>query len=226
MDENERLEPVLNEDQTRIKSVHKLLNPKPNMSMNSLGNSDILNKVRNFLPQMAEAEMELNTALRNGQGDQLNIENVDDDDKVIEMDVALVKENSEQPWTSDSEPDSTPSQTDNNDYTSDSDISSSSTCSSSTCSDKETKKSSKNTSRNKSEKRPMIEVLESPEEPSSKILKSNGDHSNSSASSHNKSSSSHSRHNGASSHSRHNGASEAKAPHVLHNNLDDDSSSP
>ena len=33
------------QDQTRIKSVHKLLNPKPNMSMNSLGNSDILNKV-------------------------------------------------------------------------------------------------------------------------------------------------------------------------------------
>ena len=69
-------------------------------------------------------------------------------------------------------------------------------------------------------------MLESPEEPSSKILKSNGDHPNSSTSSHNKNSSSHSRHNGASSHSRHNGASEAKAPHVLQNNLDDDSSSP
>ena len=40
---------------------------------------------------MAEAEVELNTALRNGQADQLNIENVDNDDKVIEMDVALVK---------------------------------------------------------------------------------------------------------------------------------------
>ncbi len=48
-------------------------------------------QVRNFLPQMAEAEVELNTALRNGQGDQLNIENVDDDEKVIEMDVALMK---------------------------------------------------------------------------------------------------------------------------------------
>ena len=40
---------------------------------------------------MAEAEVDLNTALRNGQADQLNIENVDNDDKVIEMDVALVK---------------------------------------------------------------------------------------------------------------------------------------
>ena len=40
---------------------------------------------------MAEADSELKVALKNGQGDQLNIENTEGDDKVIEMDVALLK---------------------------------------------------------------------------------------------------------------------------------------
>ena len=40
---------------------------------------------------MAEAEAELNTAIRNGEAHKLNIENVENDDRVIEMDVAMLK---------------------------------------------------------------------------------------------------------------------------------------
>merc|ERR1719153_1307286 len=123
------LEPVLNGDQSRIRSVHKLLHPKPDMTAD-VPKSNILDKVKKFLPQMAEADTALQSALRNGDACHINIENIENDDKVIEMEVALLREKNEE-WTSDSEADSSPSVTDNNDYTSDSDISSSSTCSSS-----------------------------------------------------------------------------------------------
>jgi len=176
------LEPVLSSDQTRIRTAHKMLNPKPDMSTSRLVKSDIMNKVKNFLPQMAEAEAELNTAIRNGEAHKLNIENVENDDRVIEMDVAMLKDKPEN-WTSDSEPDSVQSDTDNNDYTSDEDISSSSSCSSSSCSDKERKKS-KNSSSNKTEKRPLIQELEShsvdtDEQPPTKISREDGQSSSS-----------------------------------------------
>ena len=40
---------------------------------------------------MAEADYALQSALRNGDKHKFNIENVEDDEKVIEMDVALLK---------------------------------------------------------------------------------------------------------------------------------------
>eukprot|EP00088_Acartia_fossae_P030904 TRINITY_DN3187_c0_g1_i1.p1 TRINITY_DN3187_c0_g1~~TRINITY_DN3187_c0_g1_i1.p1 ORF type:complete len:179 (+),score=69.44 TRINITY_DN3187_c0_g1_i1:44-580(+) len=172
MGENERLEPALNPDQCRIRSVHNLLHPKPDMS--ALGKSDVLAKVKNFLPVMAEADSELQMALKNGHADQLNIENIEGDDKVIEMDVALLKNgvDDEDKWTSDSEPDSAQSLTDNNDYTSDEDISSSSSCSSSSCSDKEEKK--QRTSTSTAQKRPLIqEIGESSQQQPSKFSRSN-----------------------------------------------------
>ena len=67
--------------------------------------------------------------------EKFDVENVDHDDNVIEMDIAVMKdENPSQEvagsWTSDSEDDSSPSPSENS-FTSDTDISSSSTCSSS-----------------------------------------------------------------------------------------------
>ena len=55
-------------------------------------------------------------------------------ENVIEMDIAVMKdeEELERSWTSDSEDDSSPSPSENS-FTSDTDISSSSTCSSSSC---------------------------------------------------------------------------------------------
>merc|ERR1719309_467989 len=80
---------------------------------------------------MAEAEEQLNHAIRKGLGSEYDIENVQQDEKVIQMDVALLQ-GTDDDWTSDSEADSTPSESEN-DFTSDSDISSSSACSSSSC---------------------------------------------------------------------------------------------
>lgn len=40
---------------------------------------------------MAAAEEKLNTALRDGLADDLNVENVATDEKYIEMDVAMLK---------------------------------------------------------------------------------------------------------------------------------------
>merc|ERR1719293_200520 len=66
---------------------------------------------------------------------------------------------SDSPWTSDSEPDSTPSPSENS-YTSDTDISSSSTCSSSSCEESSPRKSALPPQR----KRPLIEELDAKEE--------------------------------------------------------------
>jgi hypothetical protein len=63
------------------------------------------------------------------------VENVEGREEVIEMDIAVVQDRPKPTgrspqWTSDSEADSTPSQSENS-YTSDTDVSSSSSCSSS-----------------------------------------------------------------------------------------------
>ncbi len=47
--------------------------------------------MRTFLPKIAEAEERLNKALREGLADSLDIQNIQGDDKVVEMDVALLK---------------------------------------------------------------------------------------------------------------------------------------
>jgi len=101
---------------------------------------------------MAEAEVKLQSAIRDGLQDKFNVENVENDERFVEMDVALLKEK-DGTWTSDSEADSTPSQSEN-DFTSDSDISSSSACSSSSCSsDSGTKV------KQSSKKRPLIQEM-------------------------------------------------------------------
>jgi len=130
MEESKFLEPTLTEEQSRGRAIHSFLNPKPDMS--GVSKSKVLDQVKGFLPKMAEAEQQLNCAIKQGLSNRYNVEDVEDDEKVIEMDVAILKDSDEY-WTSDSEADSTPSQSEN-DYTSDSDISSSSACSSSSCS--------------------------------------------------------------------------------------------
>ena len=135
---NEVLEPRLTVDTNKEKIVRNLLIDKPNIS--KVGRSGILDQVKQFLPQLAEAEVKLNEAVAADGGDEFDVENVATDENVIEMDIALMKDNSEdQPclspqgsWTSDSEDDSSPSPSENS-FTSDTDISSSSTCSSSSC---------------------------------------------------------------------------------------------
>ena len=121
---------------------------------------------------MADAEVKLAAALAGGGGDQFDVENVSGDQRVIEMDIAMVQDRSgssspeirlsgaapispSPAWTSDSEPDSTPSPSENS-YTSDTDISSSSTCSSSSC---EESSPSRKAAPPSSRKRPLIEEL-------------------------------------------------------------------
>ena len=146
---NEVLEPRLNEELNKEKLVRGLLIEKPNITkMSSCG---LLDKVKSFLPQMAEAEKKLRQAVSEEGGDVFDVENVAGDENVIEMDIAMMGDMSsdngngngdnsdknlikafDKSWTSDSEDDSSPSPSENS-YTSDTDISSSSTCSSSSC---------------------------------------------------------------------------------------------
>lgn len=154
MERAEFLEPRLSSEQSRDRVIHTLLNPKPDMT--NIGRSSVLDQVKGFLPKMASADADLRTALRDGLGENLNLENVKEDEKYIEMDVAVMDEGRDgaQRWTSDSESDSTPSQSEN-DFTSDSDISSSSSsaCSSSSSS------STRSPEKRKPRKRPLVEDI-------------------------------------------------------------------
>ena len=156
---NEVLEPKLNEELNKEKIVRGLLIDKPNITkMTSCG---LLDKVKSFLPQMAEAEKKLEQAVAEDGGEAFDVENVAGDDNVIEMDIAMMGNGdnstddsplvgngdnrdekvfriSDKSWTSDSEDDSSPSPSENS-YTSDTDISSSSTCSSSSCDESQSK---------------------------------------------------------------------------------------
>ena len=134
---NPLLEPRLSEDVNREKVVRNLLIEKPNIKR--FERSGVLDQVKSFLPQMAAAESKLSEALASKGSDKFDIENISGDDNVIEMDVALMKDEDnmivspeERRWTSDSEDDSSQSPSENS-FTSDTDISSSSTCSSSSC---------------------------------------------------------------------------------------------
>ena len=130
---NELLEPQLSPQRSREKLVRNLLVNKPEIFR--VSGPGILDQVKSFLPQMAEAENQLNQAVARDGGEKYNVENVRDDQRVVEMDIAVLgdgKKEEEDDWTSDSDADSTPSPSENS-YTSDTDISSSSTCSSSSC---------------------------------------------------------------------------------------------
>ena len=126
----ELLEPQLSPDRAREKLVRSLLVDKPEIFR--VPGPGVLQQVKSFLPQMAEAGKQLNEAVARDGADKFNVEKVDDDENVIEMDIVLDKEKEKEDWTSDSDADSTPSPSENS-YTSDTDISSSSTCSSSSC---------------------------------------------------------------------------------------------
>ena len=142
---NQLLEPRLSEDVNREKIVRNLLIEKPNIKR--FERSGVLDQVKSFLPQMAEAESKLSEALAVKGSDKFDIENISGDDNVIEMDVALMKDEDnmivspERSWTSDSEDDSSQSPSENS-FTSDTDISSSSTCSSSSCDESPSKNKS------------------------------------------------------------------------------------
>ena len=131
---NQILEPRLSEDVNREKIVRNLLIDKPEIK--KFERSSVLDQVKSFLPQMADAESKLSEALAAQGSAKFNVENISGEDNVIEMDLALMKNNMmvspPRNWTSDSEDDSSPSLSENS-FTSDTDISSSSTCSSSSC---------------------------------------------------------------------------------------------
>merc|ERR1712098_6879 len=156
---NPLLEPRLSAESNKEKLVRNLLIDKPNISR--LQRSGLLDQVKNFLPQMAAAERQLNQAVASEGSEKFDVENVDHDDNVIEMDITVMKdENPSQEvagsWTSDSEDDSSPSPSENS-FTSDTDISSSSTCSSS---------SNEDSPRRSTKKRPLplIEEMEGTED--------------------------------------------------------------
>jgi len=169
----ELLDPRITSESSKDRLVRTMLQSKPEIQR--LGRSSVLDEVRNFLPQMADAEVKLAASLASEGGDKYDVENVTGDQRVIEMDIAMVQDRSESNspeirlpgvnpssplWTSDSEPDSTPSPSENS-YTSDTDISSSSSCSSSSCEESSPpRKSAPPPSR----KRPLIEELHPTEE--------------------------------------------------------------
>uniref|UniRef100_A0A8C4RE95 NOP protein chaperone 1 n=1 Tax=Erpetoichthys calabaricus TaxID=27687 RepID=A0A8C4RE95_ERPCA len=54
--------------------------------------SNVLDRLQNFLPQMAQANEKLKTEMKKAPAGQFNIENIDDSsERIIEMDVALVE---------------------------------------------------------------------------------------------------------------------------------------
>ncbi|KAM3927113.1 NOP protein chaperone 1 [Leptodactylus fuscus] len=65
--------------------------------------SSILDRVQNFLPQMAQANENLKREIESCSDGKFDIENVEGDEKVIEMNVALVELNSSD--SSEEEPD-------------------------------------------------------------------------------------------------------------------------
>jgi len=119
-------------------------------------NSALLARVRNFLPEMARAETELNA--RVSAGENVDVEDVTAESGThIEMNVGLVA-GDDGGGTSDSESDSSASNEDaNNEFTSDSDLDSSS--SSSGSSSQSHKIKMPNDGNNSGQKRPLIQVM-------------------------------------------------------------------
>jgi len=163
----ELLEPRLGVEGSREKLVRDLLIGKP--AITPMGRSPLLDSVKDFLPKMAEAETELANKLKEDGGrERLDVENLEGEGQVVEMDIALMREQDNKTggssWTSDSEADSTPSPSENS-FTSDTDVSSSSSCSSSSSEDGDNRdQKGQNISGESSaqKKRPLIEELPSP----------------------------------------------------------------
>jgi len=119
-------------------------------------NSALLARVRNFLPEMARAESELNA--RVSAGENVDVEDVCTNGTHIEMNVGLVPEGD---GTSDSDSDSSQSHEDaNNEFTSDSDLDSSSSSSSTSNSSSQSGKIKMPGQGAGPQKRPMIQVLD------------------------------------------------------------------
>merc|ERR1719318_583003 len=136
---------------TKDRLVMSMMQGKPEIQR--LGRSSVLDEVRSFLPQMADAEVKLAAALAGGAGEQFDVENVTGDQRVIEMDIAMVQDrsgsNSPEIRLTGPAPASPL-------WTSDSDISSSSTCSSSSC---EESSPARKAAPPPSRKRPLIQEL-------------------------------------------------------------------
>lgn len=95
--------------------------------------SGALAAVKNFLPKLKKAEEDLNVQIENGAN--VDIEDIEEDSKHIEMNVELFQNNATNTWSEDSEPDSPPSPAErDNAFTSDTDSSSSDSVSSSSSS--------------------------------------------------------------------------------------------
>jgi len=165
----ELLEPRHDAEASREKLVRDLLTGKP--AITAMGRSPLLDSVKDFLPKMAEADVKLATTLKEEGGrERLNVENLEGEQQVVEMDIALMGDQAERKrgsWTSDSEADSTPSPSENS-FTSDTDVSSSSSCSSSSSEDGDSRESKKESTKEASgdsggqRKRPLIEEMPSP----------------------------------------------------------------
>nr|XP_020456972.1 uncharacterized protein C12orf45 homolog [Monopterus albus] len=70
-----------------------LLKPKPSRAplTERVPRSSVLERLQSFLPQMAEANEKLKQQMEEAPAGCFNIENVEDAQRVIEMDVALVE---------------------------------------------------------------------------------------------------------------------------------------
>ncbi|XP_075065414.1 NOP protein chaperone 1 [Mixophyes fleayi] len=77
-----------------------LLNSKQNNKSGScspivkMPRSSILDRVHNFLPQMAQANENLSRDIESSPAGTFDIENIEEEEKIIEMNVALVELNS------------------------------------------------------------------------------------------------------------------------------------
>merc|ERR1712141_613507 len=98
----------------------KIPKTKPDFSTVFKNSSDVLSKVKNFMPQMKKADDDLKQKILDGQ--DVNIENLKENTKYVEMNVGLYENNKTEDWSEDSDPDSpgSPPERDNA-YPSDSD---------------------------------------------------------------------------------------------------------
>ncbi|KAK2858684.1 hypothetical protein Q5P01_003304 [Channa striata] len=68
-----------------------LLKPGGSLQTQRVPRSSVFERLQNFLPQMAEANEKLKQQMEDAPAGQFDIENVEEAQRVIEMDVALVE---------------------------------------------------------------------------------------------------------------------------------------
>ncbi|XP_075712764.1 NOP protein chaperone 1 isoform X2 [Rhinoderma darwinii] len=122
--EGQRVEPVRSGELLDVGSSvgglysKLLINSKENKKSGScptitrMPRSSLLNRVQNFLPQMAQANDVLNREIQSCSDGKFDIENIEGEENIIEMNVALVELNSS---------DSSEEESDSSDGSSDSD---------------------------------------------------------------------------------------------------------